>query len=98
MTKLDMLVENQNLKKMIEIFREDIDKHCVDCENKMPYARRYVAENIAALANIGTLCNRCVLGKYKKSESIRNDSSVELNLIDTYSKTVKIKNPKPVSL
>ena len=54
MTKLDMLVDNQNLRKMLEVMREDIDKHCIDCENILPHIIRYVTD-----------CGRCVLGKYR---------------------------------
>lgn len=60
MTKLDMLVENQNLKKMLEIMREDVEKNCVDCENKIPcYNKKY---RIYEEPN----CNQCVFGKYRK--------------------------------
>lgn len=77
--------------------REDVSKNCGDCENKMPYLLRHVPEN-PALAHMSERCNQCVFGKYRNPESVRNDNSVELNLLDTYSKTVKIKNPKPISL
>ena len=55
MTKLDMLVDNQNLKRMLELMLEDINKKCVDCENMLPHIIRYVTD-----------CGRCVLGKYRK--------------------------------
>ena len=65
MTKLDMLVDNQNLRKMLEIMQEDINKNCIDCKNKLPYLLRYVPEN-QALAHMETRCNQCVFGKYRK--------------------------------
>lgn len=55
MTKLDMLVENQNLRKMLEIMRSDIGKNCVDCENKMPFIAKYKLD-----------CDRCVFWKYRE--------------------------------
>ena len=54
MTNLDMIVDNQNLLKMLELIREDISKNCVDCENMLPHIIRYVTD-----------CGRCVLGKYR---------------------------------
>lgn len=77
MTKLDMLVENQNLKKMLEIMREDVDKNCIDCENKMPYLLRHVPEN-PALAHMAERCNQCVFGKYKNNEKV--DSPKPFNI------------------
>lgn len=59
MTKLDMLVENQNLRKMLEVMREDIDKNCVECENMLPHIIRYVTD-----------CERCVFIKYRKDEKV----------------------------
>lgn len=59
MTKLDMLVENQNLKKMLEVMREDVSKNCVECENMLPGIIRYVTD-----------CERCVFLKYRNSEKI----------------------------
>lgn len=67
MTKLDMLVDNQNLKKMLEIMREDVEKNCVDCKNKLPYLLRHVPEN-PALAHMVERCKQCVWGKYRKGE------------------------------
>ena len=55
MTNLDMIVDNQNLLKMLELIREDISKNCVDCENMLPHIIRY-----------GTDCERCVFMKYRK--------------------------------
>ena len=55
MSKLDLLVENQNLRKMLEIIREDIDKHCIDSKHSQMSNRCKI---------LG--CSRCVLGKYRK--------------------------------
>lgn len=51
--KIILLLENQNLLKMLHIIREDILAHCIDCRS----------------AEINTLlftCERCILNKYKK--------------------------------
>lgn len=55
MIKFDLLVENQNLRKILEIMREDISKNCVDCENRLPFIAKYKLD-----------CDRCVLGKYRE--------------------------------
>lgn len=88
MNKLDMLVENQNLKKMLEIMREDVEKNCIDCKNKLPYLLRHVPEN-PALAHMAERCKQCVWGKYRE---------VGQNLIDTYYNVVFVKKNGTVSL
>ena len=55
MTKLDMMVDNQNLRKMLEVMREDIDKHCVESKHSQ------MSNGCKILG-----CERCVLGKYRK--------------------------------
>lgn len=67
MNKLNMMIDNQNLRKMFEIMREDISKNCVDCENKMPYLLRHVPEN-TALANMTARCKQCIFEKYRKED------------------------------
>ena len=65
MNKLNMMIDNQNLRKMFESMREDVSKNCVDCENKLPYLLRHVPEN-TALANMTTRCKQCIFGKYRE--------------------------------
>ena len=65
MTNLDMMVDNQNFKRMLELMLEDINKKCVDCENRLPYTLRHVPEN-PVLAHMAERCKQCVLGKYRK--------------------------------
>lgn len=57
MNKLDMMVDNQNLKRMLEMMLEDVSKNCVECENMLPHIIRYVTD-----------CERCVFMKYRKGE------------------------------
>lgn len=65
MNNLSLIVDNQNLKRMVEFLLEDITSHCVDCENRLPYALRYVPEN-PTLAHMAERCKQCVFGKYRK--------------------------------
>lgn len=82
MTQFDLSLDNQNLKRMLKLIVDDIAKKCTHCEKTAEFAGYEID------------CSICSLGTYNKTDSI----SAEENLLDTYAKTVKIKNPKPVSL
>lgn len=72
MTNLDMLVDNQNLKRMLKLMLEDITTHCVDCKHGFPQTRRSTDPG----------CDICAMGKYQKAET----SNAELNLLATLAK------------